>query len=215
MGLLFTIPAGPRQRSHSQVWVPRDSLPHFTVLDSRLPQTEGPGPRIYIPQEQGGPVIPPWTGFPFRRLLRLAGPRWRYSNLPPHGIWLGRSVFLITPLHGPSIKHRFQQYLYCLPRDSVYRSVTYNGRCLFAYLAVIAHRLYTRDICIIYVRELQSKSKWSALSVFIFDIDIDFLDDYSFIQSNKLLVISYTCIVIVREFSLSQVHLPLLPLLWL
>jgi hypothetical protein len=23
--------------------------------------------------------------FPFRRLLRLAGSRWRYSNLPPHG----------------------------------------------------------------------------------------------------------------------------------
>jgi hypothetical protein len=39
----------------------------------RLPQPGGPGPRIYIPQEQGGPVIPPSTGFPFRRLLRLAG----------------------------------------------------------------------------------------------------------------------------------------------
>jgi hypothetical protein len=39
----------------------------------RLPQPGGPGPRIYIPQEQGGPVIPPGTGFPLRRLLRLAG----------------------------------------------------------------------------------------------------------------------------------------------
>jgi hypothetical protein len=38
----------------------------------RLPKPGGPGPRIYIPQEQGGPVIPPGTGFPFRRLLRLA-----------------------------------------------------------------------------------------------------------------------------------------------
>jgi hypothetical protein len=28
---------------------------------------------MYIPQEQGGPVIPLDTGFPFRRLLRLAG----------------------------------------------------------------------------------------------------------------------------------------------
>jgi hypothetical protein len=28
----------------------------------RLPQPGGPGPRIYIPQEQGGPVIPPGTG---------------------------------------------------------------------------------------------------------------------------------------------------------
>jgi hypothetical protein len=53
----------------------------------RLPQPGGPGPRIYIPQEQGGPVIPPGTGFPFRRLLRLAGLRWRYSIPPPHGIF--------------------------------------------------------------------------------------------------------------------------------
>jgi hypothetical protein len=31
-------------------------------------QPGGPGPRIYyIPQEQGGPVIPTGTGFPFRR----------------------------------------------------------------------------------------------------------------------------------------------------
>jgi hypothetical protein len=31
----------------------------------RLPQPGGPGLRIYIPQEQGGPGIPPGTGFPF------------------------------------------------------------------------------------------------------------------------------------------------------
>jgi hypothetical protein len=40
----------------------------------------------YVPQLQGCPVIPPGTGFPFRRLLRLAGLRWRYSNPPPHGV---------------------------------------------------------------------------------------------------------------------------------
>jgi hypothetical protein len=37
----------------------------------------GPGPRIYIPQEQGGPVINPVTAFPFSRLLRLTGGRFR------------------------------------------------------------------------------------------------------------------------------------------
>jgi hypothetical protein len=74
MGLLFTIAAGPRQQSHSLV----------RVLDSKLPQPGGPGPRIYIPQEQGGPLIAPGTEFPFRRLLRLSGLRWRYSNPPPH-----------------------------------------------------------------------------------------------------------------------------------
>jgi hypothetical protein len=47
-GLPFTIAAGPRQRSHSWLWVPRDSWPYFTVSDSRLPQPGGPGPHIYI-----------------------------------------------------------------------------------------------------------------------------------------------------------------------
>jgi hypothetical protein len=65
--------------------VPRDTWPYFTVSGSRLPQPGGPEPRIYIPQEQGDPVIPPppGTGFLFRGLLRLAGLRWRYSNPPP------------------------------------------------------------------------------------------------------------------------------------
>jgi hypothetical protein len=31
---------------------------NFTVSDSRLPQTGGPSPRVYIQQEQRGPVIP-------------------------------------------------------------------------------------------------------------------------------------------------------------
>jgi hypothetical protein len=57
---------------------------YFIVSDSRLPQPGEPGSRINIPQEQGGPVIPPGIGFPFRRLLRLEGLRWRYSNPPLH-----------------------------------------------------------------------------------------------------------------------------------
>jgi hypothetical protein len=36
MCLSFTIAAGPRQRIHSQVRVPQESWPHFTVSDSRL-----------------------------------------------------------------------------------------------------------------------------------------------------------------------------------
>jgi hypothetical protein len=59
----FTIVAGHRQRSHSQIRVPRNSRPHFTVSNFRLPQPGGPGPRIYIPQGQGGLVIPPGNGF--------------------------------------------------------------------------------------------------------------------------------------------------------
>jgi hypothetical protein len=57
-GLSFVYAAGLCQRSLSRVRVPWDSRPYFTVSDLRLP---------------------------FRRLLRLAGSRWRYSTQPPHG----------------------------------------------------------------------------------------------------------------------------------
>jgi hypothetical protein len=81
--------------------VPRDSWPYFTVSDSKLPQPGGPGPRIYISQEQGGPVIPPGTGFPFRRLLRLARLRWRYSNPLPHGLMAENIFSLRKQRRGP------------------------------------------------------------------------------------------------------------------
>jgi hypothetical protein len=77
--LLLVLPA------HSPVRVPLDSWPYLTFSDSRLHQPGGPGRRIYNPQEQGGPVITPGTAFPFRRLLRFAGLRWKYSNPPPRG----------------------------------------------------------------------------------------------------------------------------------
>jgi hypothetical protein len=62
----------------------------FYSLMFETPPTCRASPRIYIPQEQGGPVTPPGTGFPFRRLLRLAGLPWDYSNPPPHGVTLNR-----------------------------------------------------------------------------------------------------------------------------
>jgi hypothetical protein len=77
MGLSFTVAV-----VNSRVRVPRDSWPHFTVSDSRIPHPGGRGPCIYILQEQGGPVISPGTVFPFHRLLPLAGLRWRYSTPP-------------------------------------------------------------------------------------------------------------------------------------
>jgi hypothetical protein len=86
-GLPFTMAAGPRQRSHSWVRVPRDSWPYFTVSDSRLPEPAGTDL-----QEQGGPVMPPGTGLHFCRLLRLAGLRWRYSNQPPRGVLISTQL---------------------------------------------------------------------------------------------------------------------------
>jgi hypothetical protein len=57
-GLSFTIAGGPRQRSLSRVRVPWDWRPYLLS---------------YI------------RDFPFRRLVRLAGLRWRYSTPLPHG----------------------------------------------------------------------------------------------------------------------------------
>jgi hypothetical protein len=54
LDLSFIIATGPRQHSHSLVRVPRDSLPYFIVSVSRIPRPGGPGPLIYIPQEQRG-----------------------------------------------------------------------------------------------------------------------------------------------------------------
>jgi hypothetical protein len=58
---------------------------HILLSHLRRPQPGRQGPLIYIPQEQGGLVIPPITGFPLCHLLRLAGLWCRYTNLPPHG----------------------------------------------------------------------------------------------------------------------------------
>jgi hypothetical protein len=61
------------QRNHPVVRVAqnpaRRTRNHTLLPHLRLPQPGGPGSRTYIPQEQAGPVIPPGTGFPLRRLL--------------------------------------------------------------------------------------------------------------------------------------------------
>jgi hypothetical protein len=57
----------------------------FYWLRFETPPTWRASPRIYIPQEYGGPAIPPRTGFPFRRLLRFSALRLRYSTPSPQG----------------------------------------------------------------------------------------------------------------------------------
>lgn len=83
MDLSFTIAAEPRQRSDTQIRGPAGLWSYFTVSDVRSPESAGPGSHIYIPKEQGGPIIPPGRWFPFRRILRLTGLWWRYSIPPP------------------------------------------------------------------------------------------------------------------------------------
>jgi hypothetical protein len=62
---------------------------HFFTEQGRQPCVQPPTRRtmslcISVPQRHGGPALSPDTGFPFRRLVRLAGLRWRYSNPSPH-----------------------------------------------------------------------------------------------------------------------------------
>jgi hypothetical protein len=81
MGLSFTIIAGPRQRSHSQIRVPRDSDIFYSLRFETPPTWKARSLYLY----------PPGTGwtqalFSLRRLLRLSGQRWRYSTPPPHEI---------------------------------------------------------------------------------------------------------------------------------
>jgi hypothetical protein len=52
-----------------------------------------PGLCIYVAHWQGGPVIPPGTGFPLRCLRRLGDLRWRYSIPPPHG---SRQIYIAS-----------------------------------------------------------------------------------------------------------------------
>jgi hypothetical protein len=69
MGLSFTIVVGPRQRSHSRIRVLGN---HYHILLSQIRDSrslEGQVPVFIFLKKQGGPVIPPGTGFRFRRLL--------------------------------------------------------------------------------------------------------------------------------------------------
>jgi hypothetical protein len=77
---------------------------HILHSHRRLLQPVGPGSRIYIPQEQGGPVIPPGTGFPLCRLLRLAGLRWRYFSPPP--AWRDRSLYIYIAFRNRMIQSK-------------------------------------------------------------------------------------------------------------
>jgi hypothetical protein len=83
-GLTFTIAAGPRQGSHTRVQVLRDSLPYFTGVRLDTPPTWRARSLYLYPPETGWPSYTTrnWREFPFRRLLQLAGLRWRYSNPP-------------------------------------------------------------------------------------------------------------------------------------
>jgi hypothetical protein len=104
-GLSFIYAAGPYQRSLSRVLV-LGTLDH--ILLSQI-----------------------WD-FPFRRLLQLAGSRWRYSTLPPHGKqFFSTEVFFITISQGPHTNYSLSIICKaCLQRHCIATEVT---RLLLAY----------------------------------------------------------------------------------
>jgi hypothetical protein len=101
----------------------------------------GPGPCIYMPQEQGGPVIPPDTGFAFRHLLRLTGLLWEYSAPPQRRVltnsvnWqLGCPLCPLctnrvenTSIFGASNRCRRNVYTDPLPRNGLHNTVGYSA----------------------------------------------------------------------------------------
>jgi hypothetical protein len=65
------------------------TLDHILLSYIREPPTWRVRSPYLYPSGTGCPLIPPGTDFRFRRLLRLAGLRWRYSTPPPHGVHIG------------------------------------------------------------------------------------------------------------------------------
>jgi hypothetical protein len=112
MGLSFTIAAGPRQHSHSQVRVPRYSWPHFTFSNSSFPQPGGLDARIYTLQEQGGPIIPPGTVSSPPTTRRATVEVFDSASARDWKV-LGWCPRYITHRHGPCRKQCFQQFFYC------------------------------------------------------------------------------------------------------
>jgi hypothetical protein len=95
-----------------------------------------------------------WRDFLFRRLLRLAGSRWRYSTPPPHGIDRG------------SVYYRFIKWKY---------SGSSNDRLIWGTIPVFTWRIWERLKKCQNFRELPNKkqkylflplpSKWLSLGL--------------------------------------------------
>jgi hypothetical protein len=90
----------------TQLYEPRKTRNHTLLSHLRLRQPGGPGSRIYIPQKQGGLVIPPGTGFPLCLLLRLA---------PYDSQGYGGGILTLSPLHRRLCRHQSRSRQYSKP----------------------------------------------------------------------------------------------------
>jgi hypothetical protein len=103
MGVSFTFAAGPRQRSHSQVWVPWDSS-HFTPnLEGQVLIFLSPRKKVarLYPQALGSLSVASYDSQGYGGGIR---PRLHteVSN------WVAQIIFLIITLHWPSTRHHYK-----------------------------------------------------------------------------------------------------------
>jgi hypothetical protein len=88
--------------------------------------------------------IPPGTGFPFRRLLRLGGLRWRYSNPPPRGDCVCGHC---SAYNFSARSAQYTSFLCCsaivATETCLFAELLPSDGCLVAYFAVVAwQRVY-------------------------------------------------------------------------
>jgi hypothetical protein len=83
--LPLTIAAGPRQRSHSWMRVPRNSSPYFTVSDSRFPKSGGPRPLFKSPRNRVAQLYSQALGSLPVASYDSQGYGGGYQNPPPRG----------------------------------------------------------------------------------------------------------------------------------
>jgi hypothetical protein len=110
--------------------------------------------------------------FPFRRLLRLAGSRWRYSTPPPHGLVKVKSKYrrrclLLVRIHGSVCWNATS----CSPR--VYLLFPYPWTCLFNTAMVCVQESYLRENVFTnkFPRNAYLSQYWFSLTSFLLEIN--------------------------------------------
>jgi hypothetical protein len=117
----------------------RRTYDHILLSHLRLPQPGGPGSHIYIPREQGGPVIPPGTGlgssiyYPGCYALSVNAWGKLLHKISRHNVqylqwrcWVGtrlmhHSVWLHCPVHSPK-----QVMLWCWVLDCLDGTIVHS-----------------------------------------------------------------------------------------
>jgi hypothetical protein len=133
MGLSFAIAAGPRHRSHPQVRVPRDSWPHFTVSDSRLPNLEARFPYLYSPRTG-------WPSYTLRHWVLFSSPsttrRTTVEVFHPASTRLTELTLFVPCLH--LCTDHIEDTVLLL---YVLRALPSNGRCLQSHRLAMLHNI--------------------------------------------------------------------------